>query len=171
MASQDLVVHEQATSNYQRLYYLKNKERLAKNMKANYQKNRAERLEAMRAYAEKNKQRIAEWQAEYHRKRRREKPDIYRAAKHRRRAMVAASGGSYTGEEISALTLSQGNRCAACRRKFSHSLKAVIDHVVPIALGGSNYITNIQLLCRACNRSKWHLPAEEWAKKLGRLFV
>jgi 5-methylcytosine-specific restriction endonuclease McrA len=29
-----------------------------------------------------------------------------------------------------------------------------IDHVRPLALGGSNDVDNLQLLCRRCNRSK-----------------
>jgi 5-methylcytosine-specific restriction protein A len=29
-----------------------------------------------------------------------------------------------------------------------------IDHIIPIALGGTNRFENLQLLCRRCNRSK-----------------
>ena len=29
-----------------------------------------------------------------------------------------------------------------------------IDHVVPLARGGSNRLENLQLLCRDCNRRK-----------------
>lgn len=28
------------------------------------------------------------------------------------------------------------------------------DHIVPLAAGGLNDVTNLQLLCRACNREK-----------------
>lgn len=38
---------------------------------------------------------------------------------------------------------------------FSHE----IDHITPEALGGETLIENLQLLCRACNRSKGSKPA------------
>jgi 5-methylcytosine-specific restriction endonuclease McrA len=28
------------------------------------------------------------------------------------------------------------------------------DHIIPVALGGSNTARNIQLLCEGCNRAK-----------------
>lgn len=48
--------------------------------------------------------------------------------------------------------------CAFCSRNISglvdiHSQKH-FDHIVPLDLGGANDITNIQLLCEACNLKK-----------------
>ncbi len=41
-------------------------------------------------------------------------------------------------------------RCRACggRKRLEY------DHVKPFSRGGSNHASNIQLLCRRCNRSK-----------------
>lgn len=54
-----------------------------------------------------------------------------------------------------------GWRCASCRRatparlRGSTSLNAPeIDHVVPLADDGEHVRSNVQLLCRACNRAK-----------------
>ena len=49
-------------------------------------------------------------------------------------------------------------RCAMCGKDlsglFSVKLKKHYDHIVPLALGGLNDVSNIQLLCSGCNNKK-----------------
>ena len=47
-------------------------------------------------------------------------------------------------------------RCAICGATPSndHSVSLEVDHVVPVARGGSNDITNLQVLCQKCNQGK-----------------
>lgn len=51
----------------------------------------------------------------------------------------------------------KGN-CAICLTDLSGLLKTnfnkAIDHIVPLRLGGSNDITNFQLICQTCNNKK-----------------
>lgn len=73
---------------------------------------------------------------------------VYKANKAKRRAAGKMLGAG----DIKSLLAQQKNRCAICRivlRKGFH-----LDHVMPIALGGTNEKTNFQCLCRACNLSK-----------------
>ena len=49
------------------------------------------------------------------------------------------------------LFASQQGKCAVCRLKVE---KMHLDHIFPLAGGGSNDDSNIQLLCPACNQSK-----------------
>jgi 5-methylcytosine-specific restriction endonuclease McrA len=79
---------------------------------------------------------------------------------HDRRARVLNAQGSFTSEEWTALCESYGNRCAACGK----SVKLTVDHIVPLSRGGTNYIENIQPLCKSCNSRK-HTKTIRYAKK------
>ncbi len=61
-----------------------------------------------------------------------------------------AAKGSHSSSEFDALCERYGNICLCCRR----SKLLVKDHVVPLAQGGTNWIENIQPLCRSCNSLK-----------------
>lgn len=43
-----------------------------------------------------------------------------------------------------------GGRCVDCRAEQYLEF----DHIIPVARGGSNSETNVQLLCRRCNLKK-----------------
>lgn len=77
-------------------------------------------------------------------------PEYFRAAANRYRARKAKAEGDFTPEQFRDLCAEYGNRCASCRE--SKSLHA--DHVVPLCKGGSNFISNIQPLCKSCNSKK-----------------
>lgn len=44
-----------------------------------------------------------------------------------------------------------------------------IDHMQPLIAGGSNDISNLQLLCPTDNMRKGRMDAVEYAQKIGRL--
>ncbi|NES98904.1 MAG: HNH endonuclease [Desertifilum sp. SIO1I2] len=46
-------------------------------------------------------------------------------------------------------------QCQACG-KTQLETELNIDHIIPLARGGSNDISNLQTLCRTCNQSKKH---------------
>lgn len=58
--------------------------------------------------------------------------------------------GSFTPSEFKALCNQYGNICLRCRKKRV----LVADHVISLAQGGKNDITNIQPLCKRCNGIK-----------------
>lgn len=47
-----------------------------------------------------------------------------------------------------------GYRCQMCGAKKSDDTQLTIDHIIPLAAGGSNDIDNLQTLCRRCNENK-----------------
>lgn len=85
-------------------------------------------------------------QSEY----RRTHPRNRRAEKQRRRARLRGSNGSFTTAEWSALCHFYEDRCLSCEAQ----VPLTVDHIVPLSLGGSNTIQNIQPLCMACNVAK-----------------
>lgn len=65
----------------------------------------------------------------------------------RKRQKVRAN---WSCEERKQIKLKKGSKCCKC----DSCLSLQIDHIVPIAKGGSNEIDNLQLLCRACHLQK-----------------
>ena len=49
-----------------------------------------------------------------------------------------------------AVLVRDGGRCRRCRR----SIKLEMDHIVPVSKGGKTEESNLQILCRRCNRAK-----------------
>ncbi len=67
-----------------------------------------------------------------------------------RRQRVASAEAHHTIAEWRELRKSFGNVCLRCGATDDLTL----DHIVPLVLGGSNHISNLQLLCRVCNSWK-----------------
>lgn len=126
-------------------------------------------------HAPKIKKRVVEWRAlnperarEYSRAWMQNNPDAVRAANHRRRARKEQAGGSFTRQEVSKTFERQRGCCAICFKPLSKKYHA--DHIIPLALRGSNNIENIQLTCAPCNLRKGARDPFEYAQTaLGRL--
>lgn len=83
------------------------------------------------------------------------------------RARKRAATGAHTPEDIEALMALQNGKCAYCKRSLKRWRE--VDHIVPLASGGPNGRSNLQLLCRSCNARKSHLDPIEFAKRNGML--
>lgn len=73
-----------------------------------------------------------------------------RATKHAYKARKRAAPGRYRAAEWAMLLQWFGDRCLRC----GATSRIVVDHVVALAAGGTNYIENLQPLCLPCNSSK-----------------
>jgi 5-methylcytosine-specific restriction endonuclease McrA len=80
---------------------------------------------------------------------------------------VAAAEGSHTGAEIKALLVKQKWRCVYCSTNIAKKLHA--DHIVALIDGGTNWISNIQLLCPLCNMRKNRADPIIFAQRIGLL--
>jgi 5-methylcytosine-specific restriction endonuclease McrA len=119
-------------------------------------------------YGRTYRQRHPEKVAAKHRRWKEENPEQSRAIRRNRRARLLNAPGVHTSEDIGKILKLQKNRCAYCRASFDETPYQV-DHVLAISRGGSNDATNIQLLCRPCNSSKWCKDPIDFARSIGRL--
>ena len=70
----------------------------------------------------------------------------------RARAAAEAHGAAAACIDASKRFRLQRGKCACCRVSIADGYH--VDHIQPLALGGSNDKTNLQLLCPTCNTKK-----------------
>lgn len=95
-------------------------------------------------------------------------PDAVLSSQRTRRARLRGAEGTHTAEEVEAIHKKQKYKCAECG--VSTKKKKHVDHIMPLALGGSNWASNLQILCPFCNDSKGAKHPIEFAQRKGRLF-
>ncbi len=95
-------------------------------------------------------------------------PESRRVRDRNRRARKKSAIGRHTAGDIKNLFASQKGKCASCRVSISFDEKHV-DHIMPLAKGGSNYLNNLQILCSSCNLRKSAKHPVEWARENGLL--
>lgn len=126
---------------------------------------RREYPEYMDEYRKTNSDKIILKNKEY----RKNNPEKNAAHGRIRRARVVGVSGTHTDKDVLGILKSQSNLCAepTCRKDLSDGYH--VDHIMPIALGGSNWPDNLQCLCPTCNLSKGAKHPIEWAQSKGRL--
>lgn len=77
----------------------------------------------------------------------------YRMYVIKRRALKRNAEGTLTNGEWETLKVQYGFICPCCKEK-EPKIKLEIDHIIPLSKGGSNFVENIQPLCRVCNAKK-----------------
>lgn len=83
------------------------------------------------------------------------------------KARKRGAAGNHTGADIKQIVEWQRGKCAYCRVPLKG--KYHVDHIQPLAAGGSNDRQNLQVTCARCNTSKRAADPIDFARRLGRL--
>lgn len=152
-----------------RAYYLANRESLRRKTKVYYETHREKMIAAQTAWAKKHSASVNEKNRAW-RKRNPAKakamraawekahPEEMRALRHLGRSRRRGASGKFTPEQLRARFAFFGDRCAYCGTEG----KLSIDHVIPLARGGSNWPANLRPACLKCNSSKCDRKIVEW---------
>lgn len=139
--------NKEAYSERSRRYWAQDPEKMSARANRYYEKNKPAHRASMKAWNERN-------------------PDTLRAISHKRRCAERNAEGSFAASDIQKLFESQFGMCTGCGNALESSgdKKYHVDHVMPIALGGSNWPHNLQLLCPRCNLTKNAKHPDLWSK-------
>jgi hypothetical protein len=154
----------------------KNPEAVKRNNQALYLKKKEQIKEAQvirnALHPEKRKAANAAWRAANPEKAKSAKlawraanKDKSRIINQNRRAKTLANGGVLSRDIAERLFKLQKGKCACCGEHLGSNYH--LDHIIPIALGGSNTDDNIQLLRQRCNNQKRALHPIDFMQSRG----
>ena len=143
---EDAEKHKAFAREYSKRYYPKVREKKRQYAVENKEKIRERMRVYQKEYYEKNKETIKQRNKQWETK----NPEKRAAITGKRRSRIISAEGNFTAGEWKELCEKYGQVCLCCGKRE----RLTPDHVIPLARGGSNWITNIQPLCRSCNASK-----------------
>lgn len=165
-------------TSYGKKYYEDHKEYFRLKSKERRENKKEEIKSRMKEWKLNNKQRHCELNKlsrERHLEKTRERSRIYqknnphtmKVSSHNRRAREKSALGRFTKKDVEFLLEKQKRKCANCFCRLSKMYH--LDHVIPLKLNGTNFRSNLQLLCPPCNQTKWAHDPIVFAQKQGRL--
>lgn len=140
---------EQEHPEVRQKYIKRKREEIRLYMTEYYKKHSEKQKEKAREYRLKNPEKKRVQDKQYYE----QNKERFRYQGRKRKAMVRGAEGSFTLKEWRELVKKTKGFCPNCGKNVGIE-KLTADHIIPIAKGGSNYITNIQPLCKSCNSRK-----------------
>jgi 5-methylcytosine-specific restriction endonuclease McrA len=157
-----------------RNWYLSNLENLRESRRKYREENASKIQEQNRKYqkncADKKRESNRKWQESNpekvrakHRRWTKSNLDKIRIKCQNRRARIIAAGGTLSKDIVQRLFGQQNGKCACCKADLSKT-GYHLDHIMPLALGGTNTDDNVQLLTPTCNLRKGAKHPHKWER-------
>jgi len=133
---------------YMKDYYLSNKD-LIKRRTSEYRASNPDKFRQYeRTWRNNNSDKIKAYKSAYVAK----NIEAYRVYSRNRRARIKKSPGALSKGIVAFLLKQQKGICPCCNQPLG--LDYHVDHIIPLALGGLNCDSNVQLLRAVCNKQK-----------------
>lgn len=144
---------------YQKQYYKENTQEIAEYYKEWRKKNIDKLNKYSREWAKEHPETVKSNKKEWKIK----NPGAVRAHTHTYQARKIGASGSHTAADIKHQYEAQEGRCYWCGAAVGDNYH--VDHVIPLAKGGSNGPENLVIACPPCNLSKGAKLPHEWRKQ------
>lgn len=118
-----------------------------------------------REYRENNAELLRQKSREW----RKNNPEKSAASTRNKKAMRKSAPGTHTATDIEDILRLQNFKCAECKVSVKLRHNRHIDHIIPLSKGGTNFRTNLQILCPPCNMHKHNTDPIDFAQRKGRL--
>lgn len=159
-------------------WYKENNKKAKESRKKWYEENKKIVREANKKWIENNKEKNRiihlEWNKrnkkcllDANKKWKANNKDIVKTHNNNRRARKNNNGGKLSANIIDALLLKQRGKCACCGNPLNGEYH--LDHIMPLARGGTNTDDNVQLLLPKCNMSKGAKHPIDYMREKGKL--
>lgn len=140
--------NKESVSIYGKKRYIENAESIKQKTK-NYRLANPEKIRlAQEKHRLNNKENAKNYYAEWRAK----NPEISKQHRRNRRARIKSAIGKLSRNIEQKLFSLQKGKCACCKKPLDNDYH--MDHIMPLALGGTNTDDNIQLLRSKCNLQK-----------------
>lgn len=123
-------------------------------------KNREKVRSQTKKYYQNNKEKCSEMIKNW----RISNPEASRAITHRYISRKKGAEGRFSKKDVGLMLIKQNNLCLSCSADLTKGFH--VDHIMPLALGGTNWPDNIQILCPKCNCTKSDKHPDEWKEYL-----
>lgn len=148
---------------YTKLWYESNKEKALATRAAWRAANKDRAMVATKAWQSNNRDKVRaavkKWQ--------KLNPDAVKSINHNRRAREKQAAGRLSPDLSKKLFALQKGKCACCKKPLGSDYH--MDHIMPLALGGTNTDDNIQLLRAKCNNQKYKKHPVDFMQERGYL--
>lgn len=117
----------------------------------------------IRAYRSTRREHFSETSREW----RMRNPELVRVIDRNKKIRRKGAEGKHTIADIERLLNAQRYKCAECQKSVEDDYH--VDHIYPLSKGGTNWPSNLQILCPACNMEKHATDPFVFARRKGRL--